>query len=130
MTYEELIVKAREAKSEQELLTLAKENSIEITEESAKAYFEQLNQTGEIADEELDNVSGGGCYHDGKLVVTTGTNACEHFLCNRCGNRKSDGGIGPINSHFDPYTTAMHLENCGNCDWCKYIDCLWLCTYK
>jgi len=130
MTHEELILKAKTAKNANELLALAKENDIEMTEESAKAYFEQLHKTGELADDELDNVAGGGCYHDDKLVVTVGTNACEHFMCERCGNRKSDGGIDPINTHFDPYTTAMHLENCGNCIWCKYIDALWLCTYK
>lgn len=58
----ELIEKAKEAKNPEELMTLAKENGMEMTEESAKAYFEKLNpKTGEIADDELDNVSGGGC---------------------------------------------------------------------
>ena len=36
-----------------------------MTEESAKAYFELLHpKTGKIADEELENVSGGGCHAD------------------------------------------------------------------
>lgn len=61
MTHEELILKAKEAKNAEELLALAKENGIEMTEESAQAYFEQLNKKGELADEELDNVSGGAC---------------------------------------------------------------------
>ena len=39
MTYEELIAKAKDAQSEQELLALAKENDVEMNEESAKAYF-------------------------------------------------------------------------------------------
>lgn len=43
-----------------ELLALAKENGIEMTEEQAKEYFAKLNtKTGELADDELDNVSGG-----------------------------------------------------------------------
>ena len=130
MKMEDLILKAKEAKSAEELLALAKENEIEMNEESAKAYFEQLHKKGELSDEEIDNVAGGGCYHDGKLVVTVGTNACEHFMCERCGNRKTESVLGPISSHFDPYTTALHIENCGNCIWCKYIDALWLCTYK
>ena len=51
---------------------MAKTNGEEMTEESAKAYFELLHpKTGEIADEELDNVSGGNCYNSGRLVVTT-----------------------------------------------------------
>ena len=33
------------------------------TEEEAKAYFEQLHpKTGELSDDELDNVAGGGCH--------------------------------------------------------------------
>ena len=38
----ELLEKAKQAKSAEELLTLAKENDIELTEENAKAYFEQF----------------------------------------------------------------------------------------
>ena len=35
----ELIEKAKSAKTPEELLALAKENDMELTEESAKAYF-------------------------------------------------------------------------------------------
>ena len=56
----ELIEKAKSAKTPEELMALAKENGMELTEESAKAYFEQLNpKTGEVSDDELNNVSGG-----------------------------------------------------------------------
>ena len=36
--YQELFTKAKEVKTPEELLSLAKENGIEMTEESAKAY--------------------------------------------------------------------------------------------
>ena len=56
----ELIEKAKSAKTPEELMALAKENGMELTEESAKAYFDRLHpQTGELSDSELDNVSGG-----------------------------------------------------------------------
>ncbi len=56
----ELLAKAKEAKNPDELMSLAKENGIELTEESAKAYFNKLHpKTGELSDSELDNVSGG-----------------------------------------------------------------------
>ena len=49
MMNEEMIAKAKEAKSVEELITLAKENGVELTEEDAKAYFEQLNaKKGEL----------------------------------------------------------------------------------
>jgi hypothetical protein len=58
----ELVAKARGMKTEEELLQLAKENDIDLTEEQVKEYFTKLNpKSGELADEELDNVSGGGC---------------------------------------------------------------------
>ena len=70
----ELIAKAKQTKSPEELMALAKENGVELTEESAQAYFNQLNpKTGELADDELsdselDNVSGGcgGGYDAGR----------------------------------------------------------------
>ena len=70
MTHEELLMKAKAAKSAEELIALAKENDMELTEESAKAYFAQIQKNGELDDDELDNVSGGWCYHDGNRVVT------------------------------------------------------------
>lgn len=58
----ELLEKAKQTKSAEELLVLAKENGLGITEEEAKTYFAQLNPaSGELSDEELDNVAGGGC---------------------------------------------------------------------
>ena len=60
MMKEEMITKAKEAKSVEELMALAKETGIELTEEDAKMYFEQFNsKKGELSDDELDNVSGG-----------------------------------------------------------------------
>ena len=65
----ELVAKAKEAKTPEELMALAKENGIGLTEEEAKAYFDRLHpQTGELSDSELDNVSGGcgGGYDAGR----------------------------------------------------------------
>ena len=49
----ELIARAKTAQSAEELLALAKTNGIELTEETAKAYFEQLNANTAVADDEL-----------------------------------------------------------------------------
>ena len=57
----ELIEKAKRARSPEELSVLAKENGIELSEDKAKEYFERLNNSGELSDSELENVSGGGC---------------------------------------------------------------------
>ena len=65
----ELVAKAKEAKTSEELMALAKEAGIDMTEESAASLFEQLNsKTSELSDSELDNVSGGcgGGYDAGR----------------------------------------------------------------
>ena len=40
---------------------MAKAESVELTTEEAVQAFAKLNKNGELSDEELDNVSGGGC---------------------------------------------------------------------
>ena len=69
----EMIEKAKAAKTAEELFALAKENNVEMTEEEAKTYFAQLNPaSGELSDDELDNVAGGGCEtSDGHTIVTS-----------------------------------------------------------
>ena len=57
----ELLEKAKTAKSAEELLEMAKAENIELTEEEAAQAFAKMNKNGELSDEELDNVAGGGC---------------------------------------------------------------------
>ena len=58
----EMIEKAKVAKSAEELLEIAKANGVEMTPDEAATYFAQLNpNSGELNDDELDNVSGGAC---------------------------------------------------------------------
>ncbi len=76
----ELILKAKKTKTVEELMSLAKENGTELTEEEAKKYFEQLHpKTGELSDDELDNVAGGTCYaYDGYRLTTIG-HRCKYY---------------------------------------------------
>ena len=58
----EMIEKAKAVKSAEELLALAKANGVEMNEDEAKTYFAQLNpKSGELDDDDLDNVAGGAC---------------------------------------------------------------------
>ena len=54
----EMIQKAKGAKSAKELFELAKAEGIDITEDEARKYFEQINLP-DLDDELLDMVSGG-----------------------------------------------------------------------
>ena len=73
----EQLAKAKAAKSAEELIALAKENGVELTEEEAAKYFAELHKEGELADDELNNVSG-GCGGDPEPKYTVGT----RFLLN------------------------------------------------
>lgn len=60
---QKLIEQAKGAKSAKELSELAKANGVVLSEQEAATYFAKLNKQGELADDELDNVAGGGCVH-------------------------------------------------------------------
>ena len=85
----ELIKKAKAAKSAEELLALAKANNVELTEEEAKTYYEQLNANGTVSDDELDAVVGGGsCPDNGEEEENTlsGGDRVKIPRCTGCGS--------------------------------------------
>ncbi len=127
----EQIGKVKAAKSPDELLSLARENGLELSEEQAKVYFEQMNKTGELSDDELDNVAGGACHtKDGRKVTYPGHGTgCSSWRCRAC-------GFAANSADFDyPY----HSYNCSakirrldkSCKSCKYMTIesgLWICN--
>ena len=99
---QELITKAKAAKSVEELLELAKASNVELNEEQAKEYFAKLNPTkGELSDDELDDVSGGGCGENKTKycpncnselrMISEGTGNFSmkfYYLCDACGYKE------------------------------------------
>lgn len=132
MKNEELFLKAKAAKSEEALILIAKECGIDLTEESARAYFDQLHKNGELADEELENVSGGGCQHDGKLVVTH-FHRCENWACPDC-TYEAHGNYARHRCPRDPRegtnTNRFRTVCCVECRYFGYEDGLWVCERK
>ena len=118
----ELLAKAKEAKTPEELLALAKENGMEMTEESAEAYYNLLHpQNGEVSDDELDNVAGGGCHNGGKLVVSV-MHYCDEWRC------KDDGSQCDIDGILVNCNTCRVAAYCFSCKYCSYEKGLWLCN--
>ena len=70
MDKKELIAKAKEAKSAEELLSLARENNIELTREQAKEYYDRLHATGELTDDDLEKVAGGVADEEWKINLS------------------------------------------------------------
>ena len=80
----EMIEKAKEAKSAEELLELAKENNVEMTADEAKTYFAQLGpKSGELDDDDLDAVAGGACARTEQ--ANNAQDAVSNMPCPRCG---------------------------------------------
>ena len=113
----EQIAKAKAAKTAEELLALAKENGMELSEEEAKNLFAKLHAEGELADEELSNVSGGGCqsnvyisdtdhsfchnyvhWSNGETFYERGSRYCK---CGTCKYLDSETGKGPYCNDYD-----------------------------
>ena len=89
----ELIAKAKAAKSAEELLELAKANTVELTETEAKICFEQLHANGAVSDDELEAVAGGGAI-------------CEFFDdLFRSKNGRKDGSYPNCGDESNPSTT-------------------------
>ena len=96
----DLIAKAKQAKTAEEIMALAKENGIEMTAEEAQKSFALLHpQTGELSDDELDNVSGGACYGRDDCLMTTIAYGCRYY---------------------EPATTKNGVS--GTCGACRYWD--------
>lgn len=67
----EQIEMARKANSKKEILSLAKEEGYDISDYEADKIFEYLNKHGELSEEELNNVTGGGCNDGGSTPKFT-----------------------------------------------------------
>lgn len=72
----ELIEKAKLTRSAEELLALARAEKVNLTAEEAEKAFAELRKTGELSDEELDNVSG-GCGGSGEPTDAGGQDSPE-----------------------------------------------------
>lgn len=59
----DMIQKAKQCKTADELVALAKSEGIDITKEEADAYLAELDNI-ELDNIELDKVAGGSCYMD------------------------------------------------------------------
>lgn len=108
----EIIEKAKQAKSVDDLLILAKEHDITLTEEDANEFFKAIGQEkGELSDEELDNVAGGGCRGEDGMLLVTPTYKCSLWE-DKLGHRPRELGVG-----------------CSDCKWIFTVKLLSYCSH-
>ena len=110
----DLIAKVKTAKSPEELLELAKANGVELTAEEARTYFEQLNASGAVSDDELDAVVGGACGRktepDPLRQAGTRVQVIDGSSCSHC-----QSTYGKIAWHSSRVMSARYVkcESCG-----------------
>ncbi len=116
----ELLSKAMEAKSPEELIAVAKETGRELSAEQAEKLFSSLKNGGELSDDELDSAVGGGCAAhmprleiDCKCLERTGL---SEWTCRICGSRPHRKGPNPYICEVDcEHAIRMKKLNCYNC---------------
>lgn len=137
---EDLLKKACEAKSPEELLRIAHENGMtDFNEENARVYFDALTRHGELSDEEI-NAAGGGCAvrsHGQKMVSYL--NSCRHWRCNACnGNYGYDKTWDrtfqiPKPQYLEEEKLGVcndstHHRDCDDCYYVSYERGAWWCN--
>ena len=104
----EMIEKAKEAKTAEELYDIAKANGVELTADEAATYFAQLNpKSGELDDDDLDAVAGGTCALSLRVGDTVRVTSGE--TCPICG-----GNVGTIEAVGATPTGAVVCQNCSD----------------
>lgn len=105
-----LLEKAQAAKSAEELLELAGEEGIELSAGQAEELFAKLNTppVGELSDDDLDDVSGGG--GNGGTSVSVSGYVLER-KCPKCGNDCWRVGA----THAIDFARTEYKCRCGVC---------------
>ena len=117
--------KSENSQKAEELLAMAKAENIEMTAEEAAKYFAELHKTGELSDEELDNVAG-GCggeeitepkYKEGDLVWISGG-----FACYTCGRYRAFKVTEVHRSPVGKHTYSVACPDCGEKWWNANVE--------
>ncbi len=135
----DLLSQIKKAESVEELISFLKKNHIDITPEEASAYFDKLNpKSGEMDDDELDSVSGGGCsksnplespteekgFSVGEVVWLKNDGHCfgasaDYKPSTYCVNRNCAGRVFRI---VKPIDDQRYLIACNKCGWTYWAE--------
>ena len=131
---EEILAKAKAAKSPEELIELAKENGKEMTAEEAESIFKSLSQGGELSDEELESAVGGcggpkwnptfDCeinrwecrWKFARYPDEYGDTGWSRWACKICGNAVHTAGGNACCAHAKSFGPTL---DCSSCKWSK-----------
>lgn len=110
----DMIEAAKTAKDPRELRAMAEKNHVVLTEEEATVCFKQLNPPmGELDDDDLDAVAGGGCGSSSPTgcedpIPPFGTHLYMKNGCPGCGACSTSGFV----KRADEYGWAVVCNDC------------------
>jgi hypothetical protein len=134
MDIKDIIVKGAKANSAQELKELAAKENMPLTDEQAEEYFAELQeylkkqQTGELSDDELDDVNGGKCKISCPNVEPGGW--CSGWVCAKCkGTKKTEVWASDRAQMVGWICSNCRVRvQCINCKYCKRAIVNYVCT--
>ena len=100
-------------------------------EDLEKFFAEMTEKSGELDDDELDNVAAGRkcgtVYKDNRPVVAI-INKCSRFKCKHCKSDDSSLTYEMLDAFEGGRCSVCWASAaCGNCIYCKYKGGLWIC---
>lgn len=135
MDIKDIIVKCAKANSAQELKELAAKENMPLTDEQAEEYFAELQeylkkqQTGELSDDELDDVNGGKCRISCPNVDPGGW-CTEGWVCAKCkGTKKTEVWASDRAQMVGWICSKCRVRvQCCNCKYFKRAIVNYVCT--
>jgi len=100
-------------------------------EDIEKFFAEMTEKSGELDDDELENVAAGKkcgtVYKDNRPVVAI-INKCNRFKCKHCKSDDSSLTYEMLDAFEGGRCSVCWASAaCGNCIYCKYKGGLWIC---
>ena len=135
MTHEELILKAKGAKSADDILAIAKDNGLDVSREDAEMYIQMNRESGELSDEVLDSVTGGAAYTlRGGYLIVTNFHECDRWKCDECGgNDIRYTRVASESGWAWAHKCGGHPngcdKSCATCEYMKYRFPFQICTH-
>ena len=130
MADEDLRKEFLEASEAEKIAEFLKAHGCEATIEEFDEFMKNAGgKSGELDDDELDNVAAGkkcGTVYKNKHPVVTVMNSCNRFICKGCLKNRDEVIKSAATEAYAP-KCHRHGCVCGSCKYCEYKGGLWLC---
>lgn len=111
----EQLEKVKSAKSKEEILSYAKEQGFDISDSEAGKIYEYFNSHGELSEDELNSISGGGC-NDGGATPKFAVNSTVYIVISSYARKSHVAGVSSTKKKFGLIFKDNTWSYCVVCD--------------